>query len=91
MRHAQTSTIGGAAALSLQDVTKAIEAAFAQPRYIGELHGFPVYIDQRLASGTIEVRDARSGEVKLRFSVGHPHIQGTAIERAARAAMCGAT
>lgn len=52
-----------------------------QPEIIGELHNVKVLID----------RDSRSvilgTEPPIKFSIDHPYIQGTKMEREARAAL----
>lgn len=54
-------------------------------RYIGTLHGFPVYVDPAADPGVVEIRGGANGTV--RFSVDHPYVQGTSIAEAARKAL----
>jgi hypothetical protein len=67
--------------LSADDILRAIKDAAAQPVLMGTLYGFPVYFNRSVPEGVIEIR----GSETIRFSVDHPYVQGTTIERTARA------
>lgn len=70
-----------------EEIVAAIEKFAATPRPIGSLHGFTVWVNPAMPLFNIEFRDPKTSEVLLRFSVDHPNIQGTKIERVARAAL----
>lgn len=69
---------------SPEEIIAALERFIKGPRIIGNLHGYPVYVDDSLPPGMIEIR---AGENTMRFSVDHPYIQGTKLEEVARAAL----
>lgn len=64
-----------------KDILAAIEAAATERRCIGDMFGMPVFVDRSLGQNTVEIRGPRQ---TIRFSVDHPLIQGTRLERAAR-------
>lgn len=69
--------------LAVEEIMAAVEAAASMIRPIGTIYGMPVYLDPSVQPNQIEIR---SPDQKLRFSIEHPYIQGTVLEKAARAA-----
>jgi len=55
----------------------------AEPEIIGILHGAKVLIDRSTQSVIIASDDINP----IKFSIDHPYIQGTKLEREARAAL----
>ena len=70
----------------LDDIVAAIEKFAKEPRLIGHLHGYLVWVNPAMPWLNIEFRDA-GGMVLLRAPVDHPYLKGTKLERVARAAL----
>lgn len=68
---------------TLEQIMAAIEAAAKMIRPIGTLYGMPVYLDPSVQPNQIEIT---TPDKTMRFSVHHPYIKGTVLERAAHAA-----
>ncbi len=68
---------------TLEQILEAADHATRMFRPVGTLYGMPVYVDPSVDPHMIEIR---SPQRTIRFSVEHPYIQGTALERAVRAA-----
>ena len=81
-----TNAIDDSSYKSPDQIIAALESFLQGPRLIGNLHGYPVYVDGSLPPGTIEIR---AGERTMRFSVDHPYIQGTKLEAVARSELLG--
>lgn len=80
--HTSTITDGEPTFVDPKQIIEALEKFIRGPQLIGNLHGYPVYVDDSLPPATIEVR-TQAGI--MRFSIDHPYIQGTALEAEARA------
>lgn len=70
---------------SVREMITGAEKLLREPRLIGTLFGFPVYVDPSADPGVIEIRGGANGTV--RFAVDHPFINGQEIQSAALKAL----
>lgn len=64
------------------ELARAILGFALGPKLIGNFMGLLVYVDKSVPPGEIEFRHS-DGRTQ-RFSIDHPYIQGTKLERSAR-------
>lgn len=69
---------------SAREMLLSASKLLCEPRPIGSLYGFPVYVDPSMQPGLIEIRGAGA---PVRFAVDHPYIDGTEIQKAALKAL----
>lgn len=72
---------------TLADVTAAVNKFMREPRMIGMLHGYSVWVNPAMPWLNIEFRDPKDQCVMLRAPVDHPYLKGTKLESVARAAL----